>query len=142
MDVLFRVSSGRDGLKKAGTMCVSALFRPVSAVAKTGGFYSEIFDGKSAGRLSMTRPYSSNSIKRTTIVNDTFGLSCCTSDLCILLLKVEYKRERLAGIDRTAINTRTKGTIMHEQREPNAQNKMTLYRTSSSSYMMRHLISL
>lgn len=37
MDVLFRINSGRDGLKKAGTMCVSALFRSVSAVAKTGG---------------------------------------------------------------------------------------------------------
>ena len=123
-------------------MCVCVIQTRVSGGEDRWVLYSEIFDGKSAGRLSMTRPYSSNSIKRTTIVNDTFGLSCCTSDLCILLLKVEYKRERLAGIDRTAINTRTKGTIMHEQREPNAQNKMTLYRTSSSSYMMRHLISL
>ena len=36
MDVLFRISAGKDGLKKAGTICVSALFRPVPAVAKTG----------------------------------------------------------------------------------------------------------
>ena len=36
MDVLFRVSAGKEGLKKAGTICVSASFRPVAAVAKTG----------------------------------------------------------------------------------------------------------
>ena len=36
MDVLFRVNAGKDGLKKAGTICVSALFRSVAAVAKTG----------------------------------------------------------------------------------------------------------
>ena len=36
MDVLFRIRAGKDGLKKAGIICVSALFRPVPAVAKTG----------------------------------------------------------------------------------------------------------
>ncbi|CAB4039226.1 extended synaptotagmin-1-like, partial [Paramuricea clavata] len=35
MDVLFRVRAGKDGLKRAGIICVSALFRPVPAVAKT-----------------------------------------------------------------------------------------------------------
>ncbi|XP_028393430.1 uncharacterized protein LOC114517807 [Dendronephthya gigantea] len=35
MDVLFRVNAGTSGLKKAGTICVSSMFRPVAAVAQT-----------------------------------------------------------------------------------------------------------
>ena len=37
----------------------------------------------------------------------------------------------LARISDTHKNTRTKDIIMHEQRENNAQNKITLYPTNS-----------
>lgn len=35
LNVLFRIGTGKDGVKKAGILCISALFRPVSTVAKT-----------------------------------------------------------------------------------------------------------